>query len=153
MHASGLSAHTGRYKTIVLIEERFFWPHMKREISKFVERCGIFQSAQGKVKNIGLYSHLPVPESIWEYLSMDFVLGLPRTQRQLDSIFVVVDGYSKMAHFIPWKKTTNASNIANMLFREVVRLHGVSKTITSDIDVKFVIHFWKVLWKRFDTTL
>ena len=96
---------------------------------------------------------LPVPSVPWEDISMEFVLGLPRTKKWRDSIFVVVDRFSKMAHFIPCHKSGDVANVVDLFFGEIIRLHSVANTIVSDHDTKFLSHFWRCLWAKLGTKL
>jgi hypothetical protein len=72
---------------------------------------------------------------------MDFITGLPRTDKQHDSIMVVVDKLTKATHFIPLKTTHKASNVVNIYMREVSRLHCIPKTIVFDRDSEFTSKF------------
>jgi hypothetical protein len=145
--------HFGRDKTLALVQENFFWPKLAHDVECFMKSCKTFQIAKSHSENTGLYTPLPIPKAPWEDINLDFVLGLPRTQRNNDSIMVVVDQFSKMAYFVPCNKTADASHIADLYFREIVKLHGVPKTITSDQDLKFISHFWRTLWRKLGTRL
>jgi hypothetical protein len=100
LHSSGLEEHFGKDKTLTLIEDKYYWSKMKSDITMYVARCRICQMDKKHSQNIGFYMPLLMPTDSWTYLSMDFVLGLPNTERGNDYMFVVVDRFSKMAHFI-----------------------------------------------------
>ena len=86
-----------------------------------------------------------MPDHPWQDVSMDFVLGLPHTFRKHDFILVVVDRFSKMAHFLSCSKTSDTSKIAKLYFDKIFKLYGPPKTIVFDRDVCFMSYFWKIL--------
>jgi Integrase core domain len=124
-----------------------------KDVNHYILRCITCHLTKTKSQNFGLYTPLPVPNAPWEDMSMDFVMELPRTQRSKDSIMVVVDRFSKIAHFVLCAKTMDTSNIADLYFKEIVKLHGIPNTIISDRDPKFVGHFWRTLWHKMGTKL
>ncbi|GJR15643.1 putative reverse transcriptase domain-containing protein, partial [Tanacetum coccineum] len=150
LHGEG---HVGRDSTLKLVQASYFWPTMRKEVDHYVKMCRVCQVSKDTATDACLYMPLHVPLQPWVDISMDFVLGLPRTQRGNDSIFVVVDRFSKMVHFIPCKKTTDAVNVAQLFFRDVYRLHGLPSYIVSDRDTRFLSHFWRSLWKMVNTQL
>ena len=96
---------------------------------------------------------LPVPEWKWEVISMDFIIGLPMTWRQHDSIMVVVDRLTKETKFIPVKSTHKTYDIEKIFMKEIFKLHKFPKAIVFDRDVKFTSNFWKGLFADLGTKL
>ena len=153
VYEGGLMGHFSIAKTLDILQEHFFWPNMKFDVYKYCANCITYLQAKSKVHPYGLYTPLPVPYLPWVDVSMDFVLGLPRTRHSNDNIYMVVDRFFKMAHFISCHKTDDASYVTDLFFRDVVCLHGIPRTIVSNRDAKFLSYFWKTLWAKLGTKL
>jgi hypothetical protein len=87
-HNGGLAGHFSHDKTYAQLISSYDWPCMRSNVNKLVDKCRFFEYAKGKQQNTGLYQPLPIPDRSWDEISMDFLLGLPRTQRGSDSIFI-----------------------------------------------------------------
>ena len=125
---------------------------MYKDFQNFVRSCGVCQFSKEVSQNTELYTSIFVLEKPWSDINMDFVLGLPKTTRGYDSIFVVVGRFFKMKYFIPaCKKKSYVVHIAKIFFKVIVRLHEFPKSIIFDKDSKFVGYFWRTLWKKIDT--
>ena len=106
---------------------------MKKEIAAYVARCDNCSRVKAvHLKSIGLLQPLPIPGLKWEEISMDFITGLPVTQQGHDSIWVIVDRLTKLAHFIPVKTIDRVVKYAELYVSQIVRLHGIPRTIISD---------------------
>jgi hypothetical protein len=113
---------------------------MKRYMQRICDRYITYRQDKFKVPN-GLCTHLPVPKKSWVDIFIDFILGLPRLKSGRGSIFMVVDKFSKMTHFISCHKTNDATNIADLFFMEIVWFHRVPISIISYRNVKFISYF------------
>ena len=146
-YAEPYSGHPGYQKMLMMVKNFYYWSNMKKEVAKFMARCLDCQQVKADYKHPGGLLHpIVILKWKWEVISMDFITGLPRTVRQHDSIMVLVDRLSKVAHFIPVKTIYSASEVAHVFIREIVRLHRVLKKILLDRDAKFNFKFWKELF-------
>jgi hypothetical protein len=126
---------------------------MKAAVQEFVQQCTIYQQAKHEhCKPLGLLQPLRIPQGAWQEISMDFVEGLPNSAGY-DVILVIVDRYTKYAHFVPLKHPYSANSVAKVVFNNVVKLHSMPISIVSDRDPMFTSHFWKDLFAMFDTKL
>jgi hypothetical protein len=96
---------------------------------------------------------LKIPQWKWAEISIDFIVGLPTTQSGYDSIWVIVDQFLKVAHFIPVKTTYKGAKLAELYIARIVCLHGVPKKIVSDRGTQFMSRFWEKLHEAMDTNL
>ena len=132
-HNSPYSIHLGNTKMYLDLKDIFWWKGMKKDIAEYVAICDVCQRVKAEhQKPAGLLQPLPIPEWKWDKLGMDFITGLPRTRSGYDSIWVVVDRLTKVAHFILVKSTYTGAKLAKIYMTRIVCLHGVPRSIISD---------------------
>ena len=153
-HDTPYTAHPGSTKMYQDLKRKFWWDGMKRSIVSFVERCLACQQVKAlHQRPYGKLQPLEIPEWKWEHITMDFVTGLPKTKRGNTAIWVIVDRLTKSAHFLPIPITYGSEKLSQLYVREIVHLHGIPASITSDRDAKFTSNFWQSLQEELGTKL
>lgn len=142
LHCSPYAGHPGVKRTQTLISRYFFWPGMRGDINDFVSGCLPCQRNKAvSGPKAGKLLPLPVPNAIWDDISMDFVGPLPKTARGHDAVLVVVDRLSKMAHFLPCTTDITGPGVAELFCKEIFRLHGLPSSIVTDRGTQFLNEF------------
>jgi hypothetical protein len=119
MHSSAIGGHSGIQGTYQRIKKLFFWPHMKKDITSYIQSCTVCQQAKTeKVKLPGRLQPLPIPLDPWHTIGLDFIEGLPKSNT-FDTILVVVDKFSKYGYFIPLKHPFTAKTVAQVFLDNV----------------------------------
>lgn len=153
-HDSKVAGHFGQDKTVELVARNFYWPSMEDWIRNYVSTCDSCQrNKSSRRKRYGLLQPLETPYAPWTSISWDFITGLPKTKNGNNAIWVIVDRFTKMAHFIPVHfadKKTSAPELAKLFLREVWRLHGLPNDIVSDRDTRFTSNWWATLMQLLD---
>ena len=127
---------------------------MKKDIATYVAKCDNCCRVKAvHLKPAGLLQPLSILGWKWEEVSMNFIVGLPPTHKNYDSIWVIMDRLTKSAHFIPVRTNYRPHEYAELYISHVVRLHGMPRTIVSDRGPQFTAHFWEHLHKMLGTNL
>ena len=123
-------------------------------MAKFVSQCLVCEQVKVEHQNPASLLHsMPILEWKWDHIAMDFITSLPRTSRGHDAIWVIIDHLTKLAHFLPIKKTFPLNWLAKLYFEEIVRLHGIPASIVSNRDLRFTSQLWGALHEALETQL
>ncbi|KAJ3475739.1 hypothetical protein NLI96_g11638 [Meripilus lineatus] len=145
-HAHSLLAHLGSYKTLRFLRDHIWWKSMGFDVRKFCDTCMTCKrSKPNNQKPYGLLNPLAVPTKPWEAIGIDFVGPLPESGNRdgtFDSITTIIDLLTGMVHLVPSRQNYTAKDVAELVFAEVYKLHGLPRAIVSDRDVLFTSTFW-----------
>lgn len=146
LHSSPTGGHSGIPVTMRRVKQYFAWKGLKKSVTEFVTSCHTCQQAKpDRAKYSGLLQPLSVPEGAWQLVSLDFVEGLPSSQR-MNVVLVVVDTFSKYAHFVPIAHPFTALSIAKVYMTNIYKLHGLPKALVSERDRIFTSKLWQTLF-------
>jgi hypothetical protein len=153
-HEYAYSIHPGGNKMYHDLNATYWLYGMKRDVAEYVALCDTCWWVKAEHQRpAGLLQPLQLPEWKWEEIAMDFIVGLLRTQSGYDSIWVIMDRLTKVAHFIPVKTTYSEPQLTELYMSRIIYLHGVPKKIVSDRGTQFTLKFWERLLEMLDTQL
>jgi hypothetical protein len=151
---SRYSLHPRSTKMYQDLKQHYWWTKMKIEIARYVARCDTYRRVKAvHMKTAGPLQSLTIPTWKWKDISMDFIVGLPKTAKGFHSIWVIIDWLTKIAHFLLVKTKYLVVTYAELYIARILSLHGVPKMIVSDWGPQFVSKFWEELHKSLGTKL
>ena len=147
LHSSAVGGHSGQLATYHRVKKLFSWKGLKKDVEEFVKQCLVCQQVKHlNTHSPGLLQPLPIPQGVWQDISLDFIEGLPKSDGH-EVILVVVDRFTKYAHFFALKHPYSAITVAKVLYDGVIKLHGMPQTMVSDRDKVFTSQVWTELFK------
>ena len=153
LHASAIGGHSGYEVTYKRVKHLFAWFKLKQSVQDFVAQCTICQQAKAeRVAYPGLLAPLPIPDHAWHTVTLDFIEGLPKSA-SYNCILVVVDKFSKYAHFVPLSHPFTALQVGVAYLNNIFKLHGLPTVMVSDRDKIFTSNIWQELFKLLGTDL
>lgn len=153
-HSAPYSGHRGRDRTLQAIAQHYWWPGMPLDVQTHVGACALCQKNKPEnQKPGGTNQPLPIPEDVWDSISMDLITQLPTTKDGHDAIVVFVDRLSKMTHFVPTTTDVGAVELAKIFIATIFRPHGLPTSIVSDRDPRFTSKFWQEVMRLLGTDL
>lgn len=141
------AGHPGRAATYELVSRHYWWPKMRQTIARHIRNCDVCSRIKLACHApYGLLKPLEVPIRRWTSISLDLVTRLPASvPNGYNSLLVVVDRLSKMAHYMPTTTDVNSKEIVKLFFNNVFRLHGLPDSVVSDRGTQFTSKFTRVL--------
>jgi len=144
-HNTPVGGHGRRWKMAELIVRNYWWPGVTKEVGRYVDRCDAYQRYKKRSKAlVGKLMPSTIPEKLWSHISADFITKLLLAQGY-DTILVVYNHFSKMAHFIATIEKTLVEGLAKLFQDHVWKLHGLPESIISDRGVQFAVEMMKEL--------
>lgn len=145
-HMSLYSIHPGSTKMYKDLQMLYWWSGINWDIRRFVSECITCQKVKADHQRPAeMLKLLPILGWKWENITIDFVVGLPRSVRGSNVIWVIVDRLTKSADSMPVKMTFSMTQYAKLYIQEIVRLHGIPVSVVPDRDPRFTSSFWKSL--------
>jgi hypothetical protein len=153
-HDAEFSGHLGGDRTFKNLARHFWWSGMRTDCRQYVAECASCQrNKPTNQRQSGLLQPMPIPDTPWSVVTMDFITDLPPTDNGHDALLVVVDKLTKMSHLVPCRKALSAEQFAPLYLANVVKLHGFQEIIITDRDTRWTSEFWKAVCKGFNIKL
>ena len=146
-HDTPIMGHLGIQGTYELVTRAYYWENMHDYVTQYVTNCQTcIRAKKRNYKLHGVLRPLPIPEGPWQWTESDHIVKLPKS-KGFDSIYVVVDRFTKMAHFMPTTEKANEEDLIDLHIKNVWKLHGTPLIHSTDRHGNFTSKYVQKMFK------